>query len=197
MQKNNISKIFFLFFFIIILLIFFYFKFFKKSKQITEIKPEIKEELVYSSNVINDVFYTTIDANGNEYIIRASLGEIDYNKPNIIYLTKVNALIKLNNLNEITIKSEYGKYNSDNFDTIFSKNVIVDYLENRIEGEYLDFSIKRNSMIISKNVIYTNSKNILKADIVEIDIKTKDTKISRYSNKEKVNVKSRNLNGDN
>ena len=192
MQKNNISKIFFLFFFIIILLIFFYFKFFKKSKQITEIKPEIKEELVYSSNVINDVFYTTIDANGNEYIIRASLGEIDYNKPNIIYLTTVNALIKLNNLNEITIKSEYGKYNSDNFDTIFSKNVIVDYLENRIEGEYLDFSLNRNSMIMSKKVVYTNLDNILKADVVEMNIETKDTKIFMHEKGDQVNITNKN-----
>ena len=192
MQKNNILKIFFLFFFIIILLIFFYFKFFKKSKQITEIKPEIKEELVYSSNVINDVFYTTIDANGNEYIIRASLGEIDYNKPNIIYLTTVNALIKLNNLNEITIKSEYGKYNSDNFDTIFSKNVIVDYLENRIEGEYLDFSLNRNSMIMSKKVVYTNLDNILKADVVEMNIETKDTKIFMHEKGDKVNITNKN-----
>ena len=192
MQKNNILKIFFLFFFIIILLIFFYFKFFKKSKQITEIKPEIKEELVYSSNVINDVFYTTIDANGNEYIIRASLGEIDYNKPNIIYLTKVNALIKLNNLNEITIKSEYGKYNSDNFDTIFSKNVIVDYLENRIEGEYLDFSLNRNSMIMSKKVVYTNLDNILKADVVEMNIETKDTKIFMHEKGDQVNITNKN-----
>tara|TARA_B100000674_G_scaffold30123_1_gene21237 strand:- start:4755 stop:5333 length:579 start_codon:yes stop_codon:yes gene_type:complete len=192
MQKNNILKIFFLFFFIIILLIFFYFKFFKKSKQITEIKPEIKEELVYSSNVINDVFYTTIDANGNEYIIRASLGEIDYNKPNIIYLTTVNALIKLNNLNEITIKSEYGKYNSDNFDTIFSKNVIVDYLENRIEGEYLDFSLNRNSMIMSKKVVYTNLDNILKADVVEMNIETKDTKIFMHEKGDQVNITNKN-----
>tara|TARA_Y100001935_G_scaffold116297_1_gene96233 strand:- start:1973 stop:2551 length:579 start_codon:yes stop_codon:yes gene_type:complete len=192
MQKNNILKIFFLFFFIIILFIFFYFKFFKKSKQITEIKPEIKEELVYSSNVINDVFYTTIDANGNEYIIRASLGEIDYNKPNIIYLTTVNALIKLNNLNEITIKSEYGKYNSDNFDTIFSKNVIVDYLENRIEGEYLDFSLNRNSMIMSKKVVYTNLDNILKADVVEMNIETKDTKIFMHEKGDQVNITNKN-----
>ena len=192
MQKNNILKIFFLFFFIIILLIFFYFKFFKKSKQISEIKPEIKEELVYSSNVINDVFYTTIDANGNEYIIRASLGEIDYNKPNIIYLTKVNALIKLNNLNEITIKSEYGKYNSDNFDTIFSKNVIVDYLENRIEGEYLDFSLNRNSMIMSKKVVYTSLDNILKADVVEMNIETKDTKIFMHEKGDQVNITNKN-----
>ena len=83
------------------------------------------------------------------------------------------------------LTSDYGKYNSDNLDTIFSKNVIINYLDNKIKGEYLDFSINRNSMIISKNVIYTNLKNILKADVIEINIKTKDTKIFMYEKKKK------------
>ena len=189
--KKNVI-IFFLFILIITFLTFLYLYYFKGNKQITETKTETNEEIVYSSNIINDVYYTTVDADGNEYIIRASLGEIDYNKPNIIYLTKVDALIKLNDSNHITITSDYGKYNSDNFDTIFSKNVIVNYLENKIEGEYLDFSLNRNSMTMSKQVVYTNLDNILKADVVEMNIKTKDTKIFMYEDKNKVNIKSKN-----
>ena len=83
---------------------------------------------------------------------------------------------------QITIVSDYGKYNSENFDTIFSKNLIINYLDNKISGEYLDFSLKRNSMIISKNVIYSNLENILTADVIEMNIKTKDTKIYMYDN---------------
>ena len=93
--------------------------------------------------------------------------------------------------------SDFGKYNTDNFDTIFSKNVIVDYLENRITGEYMDFSINRGTMIISNNVIYTNVDNILNADVVEMNIKTKDTKISMYDENKKVNIKSKEYNGNN
>ena len=99
-------------------------------------------------------------------------------------------MIKLNDNNIITITSDYGKYNTKNYDTIFSKNVKIDYLENTIIGGYLDFSMQRNSMIISKNVVYTNLENILKADVVEINIKTKDTKIFMYGNEKKVNIKS-------
>ena len=78
------------------------------------------------------------------------------------------------------------------FDTIFSKNVIVEYLENKITGEYLDFSLIKNRMIISNNVIYTNLENILRADVIEINIDTKDTKIFMYEENKKVNVKSKN-----
>ena len=120
------------------------------------------------------------------------LGEIDFSNSNIIYLTDVNALIKLKNKNNVYIKSDYGKYNSDNFNTIFSKNVTIDYLENRIIGEYLDFSFERNSMIISRDVVYTNPENTLKADVIEVDIKSKDTKIFMFDNQKKVNIKSKN-----
>ena len=58
------------------------------------------------------------------------------------------------NSNNIYITSDYGKYNSNNFDTIFSKNVIITYLDNKITGDYLDFSINRNSMTVSRDVIY-------------------------------------------
>jgi lipopolysaccharide export system protein LptA len=102
----------------------------------------------------------------------------------------VTALIRLNNSNNITITSNYGKYNTDNFDTIFSENVIIEYLDGKITGGYLDFSIKRNSMIISKDIVYTNLENVLKADVMEMNIETKDSKIFMYEDDKKVNIKS-------
>ena len=167
-----------------------YNKFFKKNNPI-EVNPTDSEDISYSSNIIKDVYYSSKDVKGNEYIITASQGEIDYKNSNIIYLTNVNGFIKLANSNNIKIVSNYGKYNSENFDTIFSKNVIIDYLDNKILGEYLDFSIKRSSMIMSREIIYTNSNNILNADVIEIDIDTKDTKIYMFQAKEKVNIRNK------
>ena len=112
---------------------------------------EKNDDTVYSSNIITDVKYTSKDSKGNEYIITAVKGEVDYSNTDIIYLTKVTGLIKLNNSSNITINSDFGKYNTSNFDTIFSKNVIIKYIKKKIFGEYVDFSIERNSMIISKN----------------------------------------------
>ena len=89
------------------------------------------------------------------------------------------------------ISSDFGKYNTNNFDTIFSKNVIINYLENKIVGEYLDFSISRNSMIIRRNVKYSNSENTLFADVIEMNIETKDTKIYMQDGLKKVNIRSK------
>jgi LPS export ABC transporter protein LptC len=187
MKKKNVIV---LIIFFILIIVFLYFKFLKKEK-VTEIETLNSEESNYSSNIIEDVYYSSKDSNGNEYIIRASQGEIDFSQNEVLYLTDVKALIKLTSSNDIEITSSYGKYNSNNFDTIFSKNVIINYLDNRITGEYLDFSIQRNSMVVSRDVIYTNLENILKADVMEINIDTKDTKIFMHKNNEKVNIKTK------
>jgi len=171
----------------LLILVIFYQKNNSSTKKI-EIEEQISEDLSSNSNILENVRYVSKDTKGNEYIITAETGEIDYSNQDIIFLKNVYAIIKLTNANTIKITSDFGKYNSSNFDTIFSKNVIVIYLDNKIVGEYLDFSTTRETMIISKKVIYTNAKNILKADVVEIDIETKDTKIFMYDKNEQVNI---------
>ena len=48
---------------------------------------------------------------------------------------------------QVKITSNFGKYNSKNYDTIFSENVIVIYPGHKITGEYLDFSFLRKSWL--------------------------------------------------
>ena len=196
MDVKKIVKILLFFIFLISLLYLLYYKFYKVDKS-TTITPSIDTtvndsdaNLSYNSNIIEDVNYKSIDAEGNQYIISAKKGEIDYSEPNILFLTDVTGLIKLKNSDNIEITSDFGKYNSNNFDTIFSKNVLISYLDNKIKANYLDFSLEKNLMIISGKVIYNNLENILEADAVEINIKTKDTKIFMYENEKKVNIRS-------
>ena len=190
MYKKKFVGIFFVFLSLIIIVLFVYFRIFDNNK--TDITHDDNKKEVYNSNLIKDVEYSTKDKNNNEYFIRANEGEIDFSNPNIIFLKKVHAFIKLIDTGEITIVSDFGKYNSENYDTIFSKNVIINYLDNKITGEYLDFSLERNLMIISKDVNYSNIDNMLKADVIEINIKSKDTKIFMQDQKDKVIIKSKN-----
>ena len=187
MNLKKILKIFFIISVIIIASFFIFKKFFKKNETISS-NPDLPEETISNSNIIENVNYSSKDTQGNEYIINASKGEIDYSNSNILYLTNVYAIIKLKNSEKITISSKYGKYNSDNYDTIFSKNVIIKYLDNKITGGYLDFSLERNLMIISKKVTYNNINNTLKADVIEMNLKTKDTKIFMYEKEKKVKI---------
>ena len=184
------------FIFIIILAVSFFFiysNYFQKEKNNQNINLEVEEEISKNSNIIKDIKYSSKDLKGNEYIILADEGEIDLNNSDIIFLKNVKAFINLIEKNEtITVVSDFGKYNTINYDTIFSQNVKIQYQDNTITGDYLDFSMKKNLLIISKNVVYTNPNNILKADVVELDTITKDTKIFMHNSKDKVNIESRN-----
>ena len=152
----------------------------------------LAEEKIESSNIIEDVSYSAKDTKGNEYFLKANEGTIDQNESNFIFLKSVKAIINLKNYELIEISSDFGKYNINNYDTIFSKNVIITYLDNKITGDYLDFSWDKNLMIISKDVILKNNKSSLQADVIEVNIKTKDIKIFMYEENKKVNIKSLN-----
>ena len=191
MKRERIFKIFLVFLLIVFTSIWAYSKYFKKV-EVVETLEQVTKDTIYSSNIMENVNYSSKDADGKEYIISAIQGEIDYANPNIIFLTQVKALIKLKNSETITITSEYGKYNTENYDTIFSKNVKINYLDHEIIGEYLDFSLERDLMTISKKVTYSNLNNILKADVIEVDIESKNTRIFMYENNKKVKIKSKN-----
>ena len=100
--------------FIIILLISFisliYYLNFNKEKKINLV-TENNEDTSYNSNIIKDVKYTSKDEDGNEYIITAMEGEIDFSNTDILYLTKVKSVINLANSEKVTITSNFGKYN--------------------------------------------------------------------------------------
>ncbi len=151
---------------------------------------EIIEEKIESSNIIEDVSYSAKDVKGNEYFLKASEGTIDQNTSNYIFLKSVKAIINLKNYKLIEISSDFGKYNINNYDTIFSKNVIIKYLDNKITGDYLDFSWDKNIMIISREVVLENNISSLKADVIEVNIETKDIKIFMYEENKKINIKS-------
>ncbi len=192
-MKKKIFLKFILTLSLIIITLYVYLEYFKRNKSLL-LKPvnqttKINEEAIYNSNIIKDINYTSRDLKGNEYKLVAKEGEIDIDNSDIIFLTDVTAYIKLvKNSELIIITSNYGKYNTVNYDTIFSKNVKIDYVDNIMTGDYLDFSMMKNLLIISRNVVYKNLGNIMKADVIELDTTTKDTKIFMYNSNEQVNV---------
>lgn len=195
-MKIKIVVIIFLTIFLSLLFAFLIYKNNSDDKDFKE-KITLEKKNSYKSNFIKNVSYSSKDAKGNVYNIKSKIGEIDINNNDVIFLTDVRSVINLVNSNNIKITSDFGKYNTINYDTIFSKNIIIDYLDNKITGEYLDFSLSRNTMIISTNVVYTTPDNILKADVIEVKIDTKDIKIFMHENKKKVNVRSKNYYGSN
>jgi LPS export ABC transporter protein LptC len=191
MNKKTLLQVFMI---VIIILICssIYLKYFKKKpNNLTKksIVEKVEVTLNSSSNYINEINYTSFDAKGNEYQIIAEQAEIDKDNEDTMFLENIIAYIVIKDSDTIKITSDFGKYNSKNYDTIFSQNVIVIYPEHKIIGEYLDFSFLSNLGTISTNVIYFGNKTKLFADRVEINLITKDTKIFMNDNTKKVLIK--------
>ena len=167
-------------FVIMIISFWFYLKYFTNNfadvKEVQVIEKN-NEEQNRDSTYINDINYTSIDVRGNKYQITAKFAEIKIENSDVMFLTDVIAFVFIKDKDTVKITSNFGKYNTINYDTIFSENVIVVYPGHMITGEYLDFSFLTDLGIFTTNVIYTGEKTNLFADKIEMNLTTKDTKI--------------------
>jgi len=174
---------------IILISLWFYLKYFAKKFEDVKEAPvieKIDENKNSTSTYIDDINYISTDASGNKYQITSKQAEIKVGNSDTMYLTEVIAFIFIKDKDTIKVTSNFGKYNSKNYDTIFSENVIVIYPGHKITGEYLDFSFLTNLGIFTTNVIYTGEKTNLFADKIEMNLATKDTKIFMNDTGEKV-----------
>ena len=165
---------------IIIISLWFYLKYFTKNFEDVRETPVIKkidENQNNTSTYINDINYVSTDLRGNEYQITAKLAEIKVENSDLMFLTEVIAFVFIKDKDTVKITSNFGKYNTKNYDTIFSENVIVVYPGHKVTGEYLDFSFLTDLGVFTTNVIYTGEKTNLFADKMEMNLTTKDTKI--------------------
>ena len=145
----------------------------------------IKDE---TSNYIENISYIS-KIGENKYEIIADRTKIKINEPDIMFLENVAAFITLKNSNIIKVTSDFGRYNSKNYDTIFSKNVIATYPDHKITGELLDFSFLNNVGTFSTNIVYVGNKTKMFADKMEVNLLNNDTKIFMQKKKKKVIIK--------
>ncbi len=177
---------------ILLIFVLFYLKYFNKSQKTIREDVSLKKITIdqnSSSTYIHDINYVSLDDKGNKYQITAQIAEIPVENADIMFLDNVIAYIFIKDSDTVKITSDFGKYNSKNSDTIFSKNVIIIYPSHKITGDYADFSFLNNLGTISRNVVYTGDKTNLFADKLEMNLTTKDTKIFMHSNNTKVLVK--------
>ena len=177
---------------IILISLWFYLKYFTKNFEDAKETPvieKIDENQNTTSTYINDINYVSSDAKGNKYQITAKQAEIKTENSDVMLLRDVVAYIFIKDSDKIKITSNLSKYNTKNYDTIFSENVIVIYPGQKITGEYLDFSFLNNLGTFTTNVIYTGEKTNLFADKIEVNLITKDTKIFMIDSEKKVLIK--------
>ena len=174
-----------LFLLLIIIIFFFYYEYFFINKERASLITRDLNVIINKSenNVIKNLEYSSIDKSGNKYLITSEYGELSSDGGSIISMTNVIAKIDLFEKDNVYISSDFAIYNTLNFDTNFSKNVILEYTQHEISSDNLDLSFKETFVWVSNNIIYKSSTNQLFADKLNIDLLTKNSKIFMYDNK--------------
>ena len=140
------------------------------------------------NNLIKNLSYFSKDNLGTEYIIESKYSELNLDNVDIISMENVSAKIIMVNSEPIYVTSNFAKYNNENYETTFTDNVLIVYLDNKIRCEKFHISIKNNFANVTDNVIYENPKGKLIADTIEIDLITKNSKIFMIDKNKKVMV---------
>ena len=187
----------FLIFFLIFISVFIFFKYFKKSSFEDKAKANLEQTTNAGESLIEDLKYLSTDKKGNKYEIEATKGNIDKNNPDIIYLENVRAIILLHNSDLISIRSNFAKYNTRSFDTLFNDSILVNYEEHVLKSDFLDLSFENSLVSIYDNVSYLSGISSLRADRAEIDILNKKTKIFMKNPNKKVQINNITKNGNN
>ena len=140
------------------------------------------------NNLIKNLRYFSKDNLGNEYVIESKSSELNLNNVDIINMKDVNAKIIMVNSKPIYVTADFAEYNNENYETTFTGNVLIVYLDNKIQCEKFSISIENNFANVTDNVIYENPNGILIADTIEIDLITKNSKIFMNDKNKKVMV---------
>jgi len=201
MHKKTIIQILLFFFIILILAVVFYLYFydFEKNKENSE-NISIQNDYTLnenSTNLIEKLEYTSIDSVGNKFIISSKTGSIDEENNNIIFMQNVEAKIYLVDSNIININADFAKYNSKNYETNFSQNVQIKYLNHKISCNNLELYIEKNIALLTNNIIYKNFNTTIQGDRLEIDLITKDSIMSMNDKSEKIIILGKTKNGNN
>jgi len=144
------------------------------------------------SNIIENIKYLAKDDGDNLYKIESKFGKINPEKPDIILMDDVTAIITLKNHEEIIISSDHAIYNSKNYETNFYTNVKLKYIEHSMKSENIYLSFQNNLVSISNNIIYKNLNNEMRADEIEMNLITKEIKIFMHDNEKKIQILSKN-----
>ena len=203
MGKKTITQVI-LIIFLIVLTYFVFKKYYIKNDTVSESNKKDQtisknESQKDDKNIIKDISYTANNSRGDIYLLLADYGEVYLDNPELMFLTKVNGKITLQDGMKVTIKSDFANFNTKNFETTFINNVIVERREEKITGDELYLVLERtekeiqdlikkdeNLVRMSRNVVYKKPGYNLSADILEIDLITKNIKIYMMNKYKKV-----------
>ena len=141
-------------------------------------------------NMFYDISYTGLDLSGNRYLLKSEQAYVDETKPEIIYMTIVEATFYFKDGTVLYISSNNGIYNNKTLDMKFEDNVKANYQDSELFAEKANYSNSESYLSIYENVRVNDKTGNLIADKLLFDITNQTLDITAFNNCEiNANVK--------
>ena len=196
-MKKIIQLVIFLFL-IIIIFVFYktYFTEVKKGKIEINQKDQINSDNEMKSeegnNLIKNLKYNVTFDDKTEYIINSDFSEVAYQDDvEMIKMKNVKAIFIDKSIFPVTITADNALYNNSTYDTYFSENVEINYMDNVIFSNKIDLNFKENIILIYENVQYEGEQGTIKSDNIKINLITKKIQIYMNNEEKKVEMTTR------
>ena len=148
----------------------------------------MQSKIVDTDNIIEKLEYKSIDAYGNEYVIKSSKAESQVNDTNNVKLFKVSAIIYSPKKKPIMIKSDFALHNKLTFNTKFYDNVEILHDTIQVTSDNLDLLYKENRVDLYNIKSANYKQSILLADKITFDILTKNVSVNMYKDNQRIKI---------
>ena len=168
----------------LILFTYFYYPYVNKNKSIVEKK--IQKNLLESEDItlFEDLEYQGLYDLDKKFIVKSKKAHINQDEPDIVIMKNMHVILYLKDDRVVNIFSDEGKYNKENYDCFFEKNVKATDESTIILAENLDLLANKNYMEVYNNVILDHTAGYLEADKINYDLETKHFKVSMFDDKD-------------
>ena len=148
----------------------------------------MQSKIIDTDNIIEKLEYKSIDAYGNEYVIKSSKAESQLNDNNNVMLFSVSAIIYSPKKKPIMIKSDFALHNKLTFNTKFYDNVEILHDTIQVTSENLDLLYKENRVDLYNIKSANYKQSILLADKITFDILTKNVSVNMYKDNQRIKI---------
>ena len=148
----------------------------------------MQSKIVDTDNIIEKLEYKSIDAYGNEYVIKSSKAESQLNDSNNVMLFSVSAIIYSPKKKPIMIKSDFALHNKLTFNTKFYDNVEILHDTIQVTSDNLDLLYKENRVDLYNIKSANYKQSILLADKITFDILTKNVSVNMYKDNQRIKI---------
>ena len=172
---------------VLVSLTYFYYPYVNKAREAKidqNMKKNLEDKLIDGqTSAFEKVVYEGLYDLNKPFSVKSEKAYMLDSEPDIVYMSQMHVTLNLTDGRIINITSDKGRYNKNNHDCFFEKNVRVVDKETKIFSENLELLASKNFAKVYNNVRLNDPTGSLNADQIDYNFETKKFKVSMFDEK--------------